>query len=117
LENPQKLKTATRNSKKLLVPRIFHKTTIGKHILVLLKTKTLSCDIFVKMGHPKILLVLQILHKKQSMVRFFCLCKSTPILLEFCEKLTPQLEFWRSSFPTKDNRKSVQVFARHFSWI
>ncbi len=35
--------------------------------------------------------------------------KSAPVLLDFCEKLTPQLEFWRSSFPTKDNQKSVQV--------
>jgi hypothetical protein len=67
---------------------------------------------------PKILLVLQIFTQKTIDGTFLLpSAKSAPIPLEFCEKLTPQLEFWRSSFPTKDNRKSVQVFARHFSRI
>jgi hypothetical protein len=43
--------------------------------------------------------------------------KSAPILLEFCEKLTPQLEFWRSSLSTKRQPKECASFARHFSWI
>jgi hypothetical protein len=70
------------------------------------------------MGRPKILLALQILHKNIIEGTLLSpLQKSAPVLLDFCEKLTPQLEFWRSSFPTNDNRKSVQAFARHFSWI
>ena len=99
-------------------PRIFHKITIGSVFLFFSKQETFSCDIFVKMGCPEILLVLQILHKIIIEGTLLSLLqKSAPILLDFCEKLTPQLEFWRSSFSTKDNRKSVQVFARHFSWI
>jgi hypothetical protein len=67
---------------------------------------------------PKILLVLQIFTQKTINGTFLLpFAKSVPIPLEFCEKLMPRLEFWRSSFPTKDNQKSVQVFARHFSWI
>jgi hypothetical protein len=99
-----------------LEPRIFSQNNNRERISVLLKTETLSCDIFVKMGRPKILLVLQILHKNiiEGML-LSPLQKSAPFLLDFCEKLTPQLEFWRSSFSTKDNRKSVQAFARHFS--
>jgi hypothetical protein len=68
------------------------------------------------MGCPEILLDLQILHKNIIEGTLLSLLqKSAPSLLDFCEKLTPQLEFWRSSFSTKDNRKSVQAFARHFS--
>jgi len=109
------LKTATINSK-IFGTSHFSQNNNRKRIFVLLKTETLSCDIFVKMGRPKILLVLQILHKNIIEGTLLSpLQKSAPFLLDFCEKLTPQLEFWRSSFSTKDNRKSVQAFARHFS--
>jgi hypothetical protein len=109
LENPQKLKTATRNSKIFGISH-FSQNNNRKRISVPLKTETLSCDIFVKMGRPKILLVFQILHKNIiEGTLLLPLQKSAPILLDFCEKLTPQLEFWRSSFSTEDNRKSVQV--------
>jgi len=99
-----------------LEPRIFSQNNNRERISVLLKTETFSCDIFVKMGCPEILLDLQILHKNIIEGTLLSLLqKSAPSLLDLCEKLTPQLEFWRSSFSTKDNRKSVQAFARHFS--
>jgi len=56
------LKTATRNSK-IFGTSHFSQNNNRKRISVLLKAETLSCDIFVKMGCPEILLVLQILHK------------------------------------------------------
>jgi hypothetical protein len=65
----------------------FSQTTIGKRIFVLLKTKMLSCDIFVKMGCPKYCWFFKFSHKKQLMVRFFCLLqKARPFLWNFVKK-------------------------------
>jgi len=104
------LKTATTNSK-IFETSHFSQNNNRKRIFVLLKTETLSCDIFVKMGRPKILLVLQILHKNIIEGTLLSpLQKSAPFLLDFCEKLTPQLEFWRSSFFTKRQPKECASF-------
>jgi hydroxypyruvate isomerase len=83
--NPQKLKTATTNSK-ILGKSHFSQNNNRERISVLLKTETLSCDIFVKMGRPEILLVLQILHKNIIEGTLLSLLqKSAP--LDFCEKI------------------------------
>jgi hypothetical protein len=108
------LKTATTNSK-IFGTSHFSQNNNRKRIFVLLKTETLSCDIFVKMGRPKILLVLQILHKNIIEGTLLSpLQKSAPFLLDFCEKLTPPLEFWRSSFFTKRQPKECASFCAPF---
>jgi len=108
------LKIATTNSK-IFGTSHFSQNNNREHISVLLKTETLSCDIFVKMGRPKILLVLQILHKNIIEGTLLSLLqKSAPFLLDFCEKLTPQLEFWRSSFSTKRQPKECANFCAPF---
>jgi hypothetical protein len=68
------------------------------------------------MGRPEILLVLQILHKNIiEGTLLLPLQKSAPFLLDFCEKLTPQLEFWRSPFSTKRQPKECANFCAPFS--
>jgi len=108
------LKTATRNSK-IFGTSHFSQNNNRERISVLLKTETFSCDIFVKMGCPEILWDLQILHKNIIEGTLLSLLqKSAPSLLDLCEKLTPQLEFWRSSFFTKRQPKECASFCAPF---
>ena len=93
----------------------FSQNNNRERISVLLKTETFSCDIFVKMGCPEILWDLQILHKNIIEGTLLSLLqKSAPSLLDLCEKLTPQLEFWRSSFSTKRQPKECASFCAPF---
>ena len=99
---------------KFLESRIFYKITIGSVFLFFSKQETLSCDIFVKMRRPKILLVLQILHKNITEGTLLSLLqKSAPVRLLW-KNLTPQLEFWRSSFFTKKQPKECASFCAPF---
>jgi hypothetical protein len=108
------LKIATTNSK-IFGASHSSQNNNRERISVLLKTETFSCDTFVKMGCPEILLVLQILHKIIIEGTLLSLLqKSAPFLLNLCEKLTPQLEFWRSSFSTKRQPKECANFCAPF---
>jgi len=100
---------------KFLEPRIFHKITIGSVFLFFSKQRRFSGTFLWKWDGPEILLVLQILHKTIIEGTLLSLLqKSAPFLLNLCEKLTPQLEFWRSSFSTKRQPKECANFCAPF---
>ncbi len=66
----------------------FSQNNNRKRIFVLLKTETLSCDTFVKMGRPKNIVGSP--NFTQNIIEgtlLLPLQKSAPVLLDFCEKI------------------------------
>ncbi len=102
-------KIATRNSKNFWWLAFFTNNYREAYFLFFSKQKRSPVTFLWNWDAQKYCWIFKFSHKTIDGTFLLPFAKSAPIPLEFCEKLTPQLEFWRSSFSTKNNPKSVQV--------